>query len=339
MRRRSLAILPVLVVLTAAGCAVALGGASDDTAASSTPVALVSGQKAVDHVGSFRFRGAVTFAAPHVGGLSGLAVLDGNRQLVAISDRAQIVTARLRLDGQGGLAAVESPVLRPLPLERRPKAGERLSDSEELAALPDGGWLVSFERAHRILRYGPGFAHPVMLPTPPGAEDAPSNGGMEALTVLPDGRLLAFEEGEDGPQPRPAWLGTPPVRGDGDWAVMSYRPAAGFRPTGAATLPDGDALVLERRVSWIGGWGSRIVRLPAASLRAGADLSGVELARLESPFITENFEGIAVTRGPAGETLVWLISDDNFSPLQRTLLVLLELPVAMPVAKPVVERR
>jgi hypothetical protein len=39
----------------------------------------------------------------------------------------------------------------------------------------------------------------------------------------------------------------------------------------------------------------------------------------------DNMEGIAVRRGPKGETLLYLISDDNFSPLQRTLLLMFEL--------------
>ncbi len=36
-------------------------------------------------------------------------------------------------------------------------------------------------------------------------------------------------------------------------------------------------------------------------------------------------EGIAARRGPGGETLIYLISDDNFHPWQRTLLLMFEL--------------
>jgi hypothetical protein len=50
-----------------------------------------------------------------------------------------------------------------------------------------------------------------------------------------------------------------------------------------------------------------------------------ELARLASPYAVDNLEGIAATRGPRGETLLWLISDDNFNPLQRNILLLFEL--------------
>jgi hypothetical protein len=34
---------------------------------------------------------------------------------------------------------------------------------------------------------------------------------------------------------------------------------------------------------------------------------------------------LAVRRGPKGETLLYMISDNNFSPLQRTLLLMFEL--------------
>ena len=35
----------------------------------------------------------------------------------------------------------------------------------------------------------------------------------------------------------------------------------------------------------------------------------------------DNFEGLALRRDRAGRTLLYLVSDDNFVPLQRTLLL------------------
>jgi hypothetical protein len=217
---------------------------------------------------------------------------------------------------------------------------KRHVDAEELIRLPDdgpeGGWVVAFERDHRLLRYAAGDTgpqgSPVPVPVPPTvAEQSPPNGGLESLARLADGRLLTIEEGEeDGVQARRAWVtrtaGLPQRRDD--WLPLTYRAAPRYRPTGAAALPDGGALVLERRVSLLGGWSSRIVRVPAAALRAGAVIDGEELARLEPPLLNDNFEGIATRPGPGGETLIYLVSDDNFSPLQRSYLVLLALPPA-----------
>jgi hypothetical protein len=98
-----------------------------------------------------------------------------------------------------------------------------------------------------------------------------------------------------------------------------------FVPTGAAVLPTGDVLVLERRFSWIGGLASRISRLAAAEIRPGATLAGREIAVLQTPVLHENFETIAAAARD-GETLIYLLSDDNYLPLlQRTLLVMFAL--------------
>ena len=90
-------------------------------------------------------------------------------------------------------------------------------------------------------------------------------------------------------------------------------------------LPDGDLVVVERRASILGGFGARIVRVPGASIEAGAELSGTELAVLEPPVTTDNFEGISVVATPDGRTLLYLVSDDNLWGFQRTLLMMFEI--------------
>lgn len=306
-----------------AGCVAAFGGPSPTRA-----VPLDPERPALSAVGALAFRGAVALNAPDVGGLSGLAVTDGGRQFVAVSDVGRVVRGRFLFDGDGRLSGIADVVQRPLPLERGRSDSKRNADSEEIAGLPDGSWLVSFEREHRILRYpaglGRGDTVPTVLPAPPGLEDAPGNGGVEAMTVFADGRILAIEEDGDDRRHR-AWIGSAPVRNARDWRPLTYRSAAGFQPTSAAALPSGDALVLERQVSLLGGWAARIVRVPASSLVPGAVAEGEELARLERPLLTDNFEGMAIAAGRDGETLVYLVSDDNFSFLQQTLFVLLAL--------------
>ena len=49
-----------------------------------------------------------------------------------------------------------------------------------------------------------------------------------------------------------------------------------------------------------------------------------EVARLAAPLSVDNFEGIAVRRDGTRD-FVYLISDDNFLGLQRTLLLKFEL--------------
>ncbi|MFN8882984.1 MAG: esterase-like activity of phytase family protein [Alphaproteobacteria bacterium] len=99
----------------------------------------------------------------------------------------------------------------------------------------------------------------------------------------------------------------------------------GFHPTDAAILPDGSALVLERRFSLLGGFAARLVRaVPNAlsSAREGTVLGGETILTLDdAPLPSENWEGVAVTRF-GDQTLVALMSDDNESILQRSLLLL-----------------
>jgi len=79
--------------------------------------------------------------------------------------------------------------------------------------------------------------------------------------------------------------------------------------------------VLERRYGLLAGWAARIQILSAASIRPGGRLKGEEIARLERPLMVDNFEGMAVHEDPKLGTFIYLISDDNYLPFQRTLLL------------------
>jgi hypothetical protein len=103
---------------------------------------------------------------------------------------------------------------------------------------------------------------------------------------------------------------------------VTYATSGGFKPTGATTLPGGDVLVLERRFPPIG---ARIQRLAKETIVPGAMLEGKEIARLEGSLTVDNMEGIDARAGPGGETLVYVVSDDNDNPLQRTYLLMFEL--------------
>jgi hypothetical protein len=255
------------------------------------------------------------------GGLSG-AALAADGTLSAVSDRGFWLTARLLRDAAGAPAGLEGVATGRL----RDEAGEplprgRLSDAEALAPLPGGGFLVAFERAHRIRRYAHLDARAEPVPAPPFLERSPTNRGLESLAVLADGRWVAIAEGlglASDPSLRAAWLGGP-----AGWRLAAYRPAAGYDPTDSAGLPDGGALVLERSFNWIGGFSARLVRLRPAAF-AERVWEGEELLRLDQPWPADNFEAVAVAPGPEG-LLVALLSDDNESPLQRSLLLLFAL--------------
>jgi len=50
-------------------------------------------------------------------------------------------------------------------------------------------------------------------------------------------------------------------------------------------------------------------------------VDGPELLSADMAYQIDNFEGMAVHRDASGALVLTLVSDDNFSPLQRTLLL------------------
>ena len=276
-------------------------------------------------VGRLHFLGGLDLrsAEPAFGGLSGLDVTDDGR-LTAVTDRGHWFTASIVRDRTGRLVDLTDPALGPLlDPQARPVAGE-WRDAEALERMPGGDWLVSFEGRHRVWRYaaetGGLQGRPTPFPTPKGIAAAPLNGGLEALTPLPDGRVLMLAESlrRTGGS-RAGWLvgqRTEP---------LGYRTERDFKPTDAALLPNGDVLVLSRYFKLLGGFKARLERIPAGAIQGGAVLKGELLARFAPPLTVDNFEGVAVARDGDGATLVYILSDDNFHFLQRTLLLLFRL--------------
>lgn len=317
-----LRLLLLVLLLLPAGCA------GETAPVRGTPLPLAAANPP-DRLGPLGFAGAleVTSSDRRFGGISGMLV-DRDFRLTAISDTGMWVTARLLIEGDRliGISGLDL-------LAIRDGAGQQLArgfmaDAESLARLPDGRLLVGFERWARLRAFAAPGAPGLYFQAPPGVEQLAANEGMEALTLLADGRLLVIEEGLDSALPRHAWLGGAP-----GWTGLRYRAEQGFRPTDAAGLPDGGALVLERSFSLFGGFAGRIMHLPASQLGAagpGTTLQPRELARLAPPLLADNFEAIAVAPRASGGVWVFVASDDNFHPLQRTLLLAFILDQAPP---------
>ena len=287
------------------------------------------------------FRGgvALSFSGIEFGGLSALAVLDGGRRALALSDAGKWFELALDYDAGGNLS--DAKLLRSGPVldaAGRPPASKRAADAEALAVLPDGALVVAYEQQHRLLRYpasDPPFARaPVAFAAPEGLARAPANGGIEALAALPDGRLVAIAEAAPAPQAlvggRPGswgrgWIGPGTIGDSKSWASFAYALEPGFAPSDATLLPDGEILVVERARLALAGFAIRLVRVSPSELGSGRAVVGREVARLALPIVGDNFEGLAARRTPDGRTLLYLVSDNNFSSFLRTVLVLLEL--------------
>lgn len=254
------------------------------------------------------------------GGLSGLHIGD-DLQLTAVSDTGRWLRARLVLDATGqpqALAELDSGPLSDGLLLGLP--GRFSLDAESLARLPDGRFAVGFERWHRIRVYDriDGWGEPVAAP--PGLAEAPLNASVESLAVLADGRWLLITEGlEHAPGLLRGWVGHP-----GAWVPLSYRPTPGFLPTDLAPLPDGGALLVERRFNvWERGFKGRLLHLPAGQLAAPGVKSEVQAEVLleETQLPRENWEGVSTFRWN-DQQIIAMITDDNEFFLQQGLLIL-----------------
>ncbi len=153
-------------------------------------------------VGQLNIIGGVELSSPdgRFGGFSGMAISPDGGKLWAISDRGNVLSARMQLNADGLPVKLYGARLEPLlnPDGTFVK-GKAQSDSEELVIAPDGSMVVAFERRHRLLVY-PQFKEPLSqtptrLDLPPWLTDQRANRGVEAMTYLADGGLFVVAEG------------------------------------------------------------------------------------------------------------------------------------------------
>ena len=102
---------------------------------------------------------------------------------------------------------------------------------------------------------------------------------------------------------------------------FAVKRSADFDISDAALLPGGDLLLLERKFSWTGGLWIRIRRIALADIRPARWSTERSLFEADLGYEIDNMEGLSVHRSAGGETVLTLISDDNFSMIQRTLLL------------------
>jgi hypothetical protein len=264
-----------------------------------------------------RFRG--------FGGLSGLRLDAKGERFIAISDKGSWFTGRIVYKGRemAGLDDVEaSPMLGP---DGRPITARGWFDSESIAL--DGSMVyVGLERVNQLLRFdfAKGFtrASGEVVPLPPAARKLPFNKGLEALVMVPKGFALAgtllaiSERGLDAQGNILAFLVGGKTPGQ-----FTVRRTENFDVSDAVLLPSGDLLLLERKFSLLGGIGIRIRRIALASIAPGAVIDGPSIFNADLGNEIDNMEGIDAHVTQDGETVLTLVSDDNFSMIQRNLLL------------------
>ena len=282
--------------------------------------------------GRLTFRGGLvlTSETKDFGGLSGIEIEADGRSFVAITDEGHWLTGSLTYDGAApsGMTGVRlGPIL---GMGGRMLTGKRDRDAEACTILEGtlarGTVLIGFERNHRIGRF-PVLDRVLQPPTgllkmPTEARQMRSNQGLEAVSVLRGGpykgAVIAICErfpSADGQHVGWLWINGEPQR-------FGLQNIGGFDITDVNSLTDGTVLILERRFRWSEGVQLQLRLVKASELKPGALIQGEVLLNADMGYDIDNMEGLAVHRAPKGETILTLISDDNFNSfLQRTILL------------------
>lgn len=255
------------------------------------------------------------------GGLSGIDMIDTETAFM-IGDSSTYVTARLVHEGGRlvGLADAEIGSLFP-----DGDMSKELGDAEDIALDPSNrsrGVIVRERQANAMLAFDLVDGRPMNFePKLVGAPDRVlrSNSGLESVAYAPDASPIAGDIVAIGERPMRGETDlTGWIAGKGSFTIVRRD---SYDVSSARFLPNGDLILLERRYAPAWGIAMRLRRIAGDTIKIGARLDGDILLDAGMTSQIDNMEGLAVSEDEAGRTILTLVSDDNFSILQRTLIL------------------
>jgi hypothetical protein len=284
--------------------------------------------------GKLHWNGSIALESPdpRFGGFSGIEISQDGKRILAISDQGWWLSASLH-HKNGTLDSVTNARIAPL-VDSTGKRSNRKSvrDAEALASMTarriDGDVIVGFERRERVERFSlaaQGFtARPSLVRSPKAISSGPINGELEALAHLWTGPfkgwyLAISEKNFDSAGNIRGWRWR--KASTLEFAIIRHED---FRITDLAMLPSGNEFVtIERSFSTGSLPGIALRRFRIADLKAGQPAAGELLLDVRQPlFGIDNMEGITAHKDTAGNTILTLISDDNYNrSIQRTLII------------------
>jgi hypothetical protein len=276
--------------------------------------------------GNLEFRGGLALESkyPAFGGISGIHVEPGGNRFIAVTDKGSWLRGRIIYrDGRpAGIADTEmAPIL---GQDGRPLAARGWYDTESLAER-DGILYVGIERVEQIVRFDYRrdglLARGQPINVPADFKTLTYNKSLECVAAPQQGslagELIAVSEKslDAAGNLRSFVLGANRV------TRFSVKRTDEFDVSDCTILPPDDLLLLERRFSFVRGIAIRIRRVPISSLKEGVVVDGRTMIEADLAYEIDNMEGISIHRTTGGETIITIVSDDNFSVLQRNLLL------------------
>jgi hypothetical protein len=283
----------------------------------STSIAL-DPEQPVTRIGELTYAGGVTLRAKgetRFGGLSGIDVGDDGR-FAMHSDSGELFRGRIVLNRRRRLVGLADATAAHITDEQGRALGSKSEgDAEDITFLPNGGYALSFEQDHRIVAYaGAGPARRLAIPD---AALSRRNESLEALTVWRD-PATAEDRLVVGAEDGRAWICDMEGRDCSQFLDPARdTPEPDYKLTSLDALPDGRGMIATYRSFDI----LRGMRAIIAWVQPGAPRQVTPLASLAPPLNVDNFEGVAAVKNPDGSVRLYIVSDDNFSSIQRTLML------------------
>jgi len=278
--------------------------------------------------GDFEFIGGLELSSPgsQLGAMSAIRLSEDRNHFLGVMDTGNWYAGRFERDPNGVLTGVTDFSVSPILDAGGLASGQKWKFDAEGLALRGEEALVSFERQSRVDVYpakAPGNSRPTgSLPVLIPLNELRNNRGLEAVMVAPAASPLAGEvvvvsekSLNDSGDIYAAVL-TGPMKG-----VFFVKRHAPFDVTDGDFLPNGDLLLLERRFSIAQGVGMRIRRIDGSRIGPGNLVDGPVLLEADFGEQIDNMEGLDVSTDEQGQVFVTLVSDDNYSILQRNLVL------------------
>lgn len=278
--------------------------------------------------GALEFLGGVELSSgnPLFGAISAIRFRPDQRRFVSVLDTGHWLTGTVERDGDGRLKGIADARIMPM-IDRRgvADAGKGAMDAEGLALKGDHV-LVSYEQYHRVDTYpDPGFETSPPDGTVPiliSRKELRANRSLEALMIAPQSSplsgatVIVAEDSLDDQGNMLAAILDGPLEGR-----FTVRHSDDFDASDGVFLPNGDLLLLERRFDLAHGIGMRIRRIAGGDIRPGAVVDGAVIFEANSSYQIDNMEGLDAFRAADGTIHLIMVSDDNHSILQRSLML------------------
>ena len=317
-----LAIVPAFLILVSQAPAEAKPGKKISITA--TPIEHFLPEKPGQRIfGKLEFLGGLELDSDrkNFGGISGFRFVDPDGAFLSITDQGNWLSGKLQRNGSAPNAIANARIGSLRKANGKKLKGKKNADAEGLE-IAGNAFLISFERNHRVERFA---WQNEKLRQVSGIQTINLNGynlennhGPEAIAQSPiSGDVYIFPEG-DAMNDR-LYRGF--ILQNSDINEIEVVRNGFYRLTDASFASSGELYLLERFYNPIIGVAIRIRRFSQQELSGPDALSGEILLEAGWKHEIDNMEGLDITTMSDGSTRLTVISDDNFSKSQRTLLL------------------